>query len=115
MVCFVDKLQGNLNPLPSQININGTSDVPPGTATGDDGVSVGQCNTGDDMADDEDPESKRRSFNPLMFLFFLFSTSYSCDDQMLKGNYVAGKWRRQHWMHQHSINLIVNHVWWFRL
>ncbi|XP_078155325.1 WRKY transcription factor SUSIBA2-like [Carex rostrata] len=55
-----DKLQGNLNPLPSQININGTSDVPPETATGDDGVSVGQCNTGDDMADDEDPESKRR-------------------------------------------------------
>lgn len=76
MVYFVDKVQGNPNPLPNQINMNGTSDVPPVSASEDDGVVVGQCNAGDDMADNEDPEAKRRSFNHIIRV--LLSTSCSC-------------------------------------
>ncbi|KAJ1697373.1 hypothetical protein LUZ63_005885 [Rhynchospora breviuscula] len=55
-----DKVQSNLNPMPNQTNPNGASDVPPGSASEDDDVAVVLCNAGDDMVDDEDPESKRR-------------------------------------------------------
>jgi hypothetical protein len=69
IVHFVDKVQSNLNPLSNQININGSGDVR--SASEDDGVAVGQCNAGDDMADDEDPESKRRSFNHIIFFILV--------------------------------------------
>jgi WRKY DNA -binding domain len=71
MICFVGKVQGHPNSLPNKINMNGTSDVPPGSASEDDGVAVGQCNAGDDMADDEDPESKRRSFNYIFLILVM--------------------------------------------
>lgn len=36
-------------------------------------MAVGQCNAGDDMADDEDPESKRRSFSHINFIYSIFN------------------------------------------